>query len=61
MVKKPRLLLLDEPSHGLSSENRDRLLSILSILAADPEVAIVHVTHREDEIAKLGFSNVLRL
>ncbi|KAL1527647.1 hypothetical protein AB1Y20_009033 [Prymnesium parvum] len=61
MVKQPRLLLLDEPSHGLSSANRTRLLRMLSTLADDPDVALVHVTHRQDEVEELGFSNVLQL
>ena len=61
MVKRPRLLLLDEPSHGLSASNRQRLLEMLTMLAHDPSVAIVHVTHREDEVADLGFERVLRL
>jgi len=60
-VKRPRLLLLDEPTHGLSSTNRSRLLSMLAVLAADPGIAIVHVTHRQDEIEELGFENVLQL
>merc|ERR1712060_550864 len=61
MVKGPRLLLLDEPTHGLSGTNRARLLSMLEVVASDSSVAVVHVTHREDEIEKLSFQNVLRL
>ena len=58
---RPQLLLLDEPTHGLSSVNRQRLLAMLSTLAEDAEMALVLVTHRQDEIAQLGFENVLRL
>ena len=61
LVKKPRLFLLDEPSHGLSSVNRQRLLAMLRTLAEDPKIALVLVTHRQDEIDQLGFENVLRL
>jgi len=61
VVKQPRLLLLDEPTHGLSSENRQRLLGMLATLAADPSVSIVLVTHRQDEIDQLGFEHFLRL
>lgn len=61
MVKKPRLLLLDEPTHGLSGHNRDRLLNALIALADKPDVAIVYVTHRADEIDALGFQHVLDL
>ena len=34
---------------------------MLSTLAADPSIALVLVTHRQDEIEQLGFGNVLRL
>ena len=61
VVKKPRLLLLDEPTHGLSSINRQRLLGMLSTLAADETIALVLVTHRQDEIDQLGFDKVLKL
>lgn len=36
MVKAPRLLLLDEPTHGLSGHNKERLLHTLSLLADEP-------------------------
>jgi len=61
MVKGPRLLLLDEPTHGLSGHNRHRLLHALCSLAKEPDVAIVYVTHRSDEVAALEFENVLQL
>ncbi|CAE7742767.1 modF, partial [Symbiodinium pilosum] len=61
MVKEPRLLLLDEPTHGLSGSNRGKFLSLLQRLAQTSDVAIILVTHREDEIEMLGFPNVLRL
>jgi molybdate transport system ATP-binding protein len=61
MVKSPRLLLLDEPTHGLCSHSRSRLLSMLRVLLDDPNVAIVYVTHRQDEIEWLEFPHLLRL
>eukprot|EP01051_Picozoa_sp_SAG22_P013242 SAG22_NODE_1460_length_4373_cov_4.000702_2_plen_509_part_00 len=61
MVKQPRLLLLDEPTHGLQGDMRDRLLDMLSSLVGDPQVTIVYVSHHQDEIDSLGFENVLRL
>ena len=57
----PELLLLDEPTHGLSGINKERLLYTLSLLADDPNVGIVYVTHRQDEIDALGFEHVLQL
>ena len=61
LAKQPRLLLLDEPTHGLSGHNKQRLLHTLSLLADDPDVAVVYVTHRQDEIDTLGFEHCLRL
>lgn len=61
MVKRPRLLLLDEPTHGLSGYNRDRLLSALRALAGKSDVAIVYVTHRSDEVDILAFDDFLNL
>ena len=61
MVKPPRLLLLDEPTHGLSGHNKERLLHTLSLLADESDVAVIYVTHRQDEIDKLGFEHVLHL
>eukprot|EP00928_Gymnodinium_smaydae_P076139 TRINITY_DN59126_c0_g1_i1.p1 TRINITY_DN59126_c0_g1~~TRINITY_DN59126_c0_g1_i1.p1 ORF type:complete len:633 (+),score=65.85 TRINITY_DN59126_c0_g1_i1:75-1973(+) len=61
MVKQPRLLLLDEPTHGLSGHNRDRLLAALRTLSRNPDVAVIYVTHRLDEIDALDFDNLLHL
>jgi len=61
LVKSPKLLLLDEPTHGLSGDNRDRLFGMLSTLVDAPDVAVVYVTHRQEEIDTLNFENVLRL
>merc|ERR1712008_396697 len=58
MVKRPRLLLLDEPTHGLSGQNRDRLLAMVATLASDPDVALVYVTHRREEVDAVAFGNV---
>ena len=61
LVKAPRLLLLDEPSHGLSADNRDRLIQMLGVLDDDPTVAVIYVTHRRDEIDALQYDHVLAL
>jgi molybdate transport system ATP-binding protein len=61
MIKSPRLLLLDEPTHGLSGNNKERVLHTLSLLAEEPEVAVVYVTHRQEEIDALGFEHTLHL
>ena len=61
MVKAPRLLLLDEPTHGLQGDMRRRLLAMLSGLADDPAHSIVYVSHHSDEVDARGFENVLQL
>ena len=61
VVKNPLLLLLDEPTHGLSYDNRDRLLFMLKQLSERKDIAIVYVTHRQEELDFLNFRNVLRL
>jgi len=61
MVKQPRLLLLDEPTHGLTGDLRDRLLDMLSALTDDPSVTIVYISHHQDEIESLNFPHVLQL
>ena len=61
LVKDPRLLLLDEPSHGLSADNRGRLVQMLGVLNDDPTVAVIYVTHRRDEVGALAYENVLAL
>jgi molybdate transport system ATP-binding protein len=48
-VKRPRLLLLDEPCQGLDAAQRDRLLGIVDGLARDTALAVVFVTHHPDE------------
>jgi ABC-type molybdate transport system ATPase subunit len=34
---------------------------MLQVLAADADVAVIYVTHRQDEIDTLEFPNVLQL
>jgi len=61
MVKRPSLLLLDEPTHGLSGGIRARMLHVLGTLAVSDAVALLYVTHRKDEVEALGFEHVLDL
>ena len=51
LMVDPELLLLDEPASGLDLAGRERLLALLSELAADPTApASVMVTHHVEEI-----------
>jgi len=51
LMSRPELLLLDEPAAGLDMGARERLLSSLAVLAADPTTPpMVLVTHHAEEI-----------
>ncbi|MHB1549258.1 MAG: ABC transporter ATP-binding protein, partial [Acidimicrobiales bacterium] len=51
LMGRPELLLLDEPAAGLDLGARERLVSRLAVLAADPAVPpLVLVTHHVEEI-----------
>jgi iron complex transport system ATP-binding protein len=57
LMGRPELLLLDEPAAGLDLGARDRLVSRLAALAADPSSPpIVLVTHHCEEIPA-GFTH----
>lgn len=49
LIKKPRLLLLDEPTQGLDSANRKALLDFLEQVAAEQLCTILYISHRQDE------------
>ena len=51
LMGRPELILMDEPAAGLDLGARERLLSRLASLAADPAVPpLVLVTHHLEEI-----------
>jgi molybdate transport system ATP-binding protein len=50
LVKKPALLLLDEPCQGLDAEHRRLFIRMLDGLIHRQEVTAIYVTHRMDEI-----------
>ena len=61
LMSSPDLLLLDEPAAGLDVGGRERLVTRLSRLAADPTAPpIVLVTHHVEEIP-VHFSHLLLL
>ncbi|MGA7278901.1 MAG: ATP-binding cassette domain-containing protein [Desulfocapsaceae bacterium] len=49
LIKLPKLLVLDEPTHGLDDANRTRLLDFLELVAEKQISTIIYVSHREDE------------
>eukprot|EP00466_Bigelowiella_natans_P021460 jgi/Bigna1/133456/aug1.21_g8164 len=60
MVKKPCLLILDEPCASLDAESREKLIASIDALAAGKDTTILYVTHHADSVPKC-ITNVLRL
>jgi molybdate transport system ATP-binding protein len=50
LVKKPRLLILDEPCQGLDGGHREVMLQAVETLIKNGDVTVIFVTHRADEI-----------
>jgi molybdate transport system ATP-binding protein len=50
LVKKPKLLILDEPCQGLDPENRASILDAVELVGRSGTGTIIYVTHRPDEI-----------
>jgi molybdate transport system ATP-binding protein len=49
LIKRPQLLILDEPTQGLDDETRNTLLQFLEEIAAREISTILFVSHRKDE------------
>lgn len=49
LIKAPKLLLLDEPTHGLDQVNRHGFLDLLERIAAERLSTLLYVSHRQDE------------
>lgn len=60
LVKRPRLLVLDEPCQGLDTEHARRFVALVDKLIRTSAVTVLYVTHREEEIPQ-GIYRVLRL
>ena len=54
LAANPKVLLLDEPLSGLDGELHDRLLGDLSILLAERNTTVVHVTHDRNEASQFA-------
>jgi molybdate transport system ATP-binding protein len=60
LVKKPRLLILDEPCQGLDSAHRNLFVQAVDALIQAETATVAYVTHRQDEIPP-SIRRVLRL
>ncbi len=49
-VKNPRVLILDEPCHGLDDDYRSRILDLLEKIAETGTTTLLHVTHDPTEV-----------
>jgi len=60
LIKRPKLLILDEPTQGLDDVHRNRLLDLLEEIADKKLSTILFVSHRRDEQRSV-FCNQIRL
>ncbi len=49
MIKHPPLLILDEPTIELDDENSRIFIDLVKAIAAENEVAIIYVSHRDED------------
>lgn len=49
-VKSPRVLILDEPCHGLDDNYRTKILDLLATIADTGTTTLLHVTHDPSEV-----------
>lgn len=49
-VKRPSLVILDEPLHGLDAGKKNLAKLLIESYCDDPSVTLIYVTHYEEEI-----------
>ncbi len=59
-VKNPRILILDEPCHGLDEQYRQKILALLETIAETGTTTLIHVTHDPTEVLACE-KNILEL
>ncbi len=53
LARKPRILILDEPTSALSNRDADKLLTIVATLARDG-VGLIYISHRLAEVERIA-------
>ncbi|OIQ62627.1 sugar ABC transporter ATP-binding protein [Neomoorella thermoacetica] len=54
IYRKPRLLILDEPTAALTIDQKDTLFSLLKHLRQKQELSILYVSHRLEEVFEIA-------
>ena len=52
VVKSPKILILDEPCHGLDEKYRNKILNLMETIGEQATTTMLHVTHDSSEILK---------
>ncbi len=52
VVKSPKILILDEPCHGLDEQYRNKILNLMETIGEEGNTTMLHVTHDSSEILK---------
>ena len=52
VVKSPKILILDEPCHGLDEQYRNKILNLMETIGEQATTTMLHVTHDSSEILK---------
>jgi len=52
VVKSPKILILDEPCHGLDEKYRQKILKLMEIIGEKASSTMLHVTHDSSEVLK---------
>jgi molybdate transport system ATP-binding protein len=60
LVKRPQLLVLDEPCQGLDAHNQNRVLEAIDLVGVNLNASMIYVTHEKDELPK-SITHMLRL
>ena len=49
-VKSPKILILDEPCHGLDESYREKILHLITLICESGSTTVLHVTHDPSEV-----------